>query len=101
MAIDAGTIAVAGIMAIGNFGGIALLAKKYASSVDEHNKSIPAMLESLKTISETQAKTAEHLDELYDGRNELVKRVTVVETVHRLRGCNDPFQGESNQKHGS
>ena len=90
MPIDAGSLAIAGVMALSNMGGIALLAKKYASSVDEHNKTIPAVLKTLETITETQEKAAKHLDELYESRNELVNRVTVVETVHAMRGCNLP-----------
>lgn len=86
MAIDWNTV----ILALSNIGGIAILVRKYALSVDEHNKAMPAILESIKTIAASQEKTAAHLDELYNGRNDLVKRITVVETVHSVRGCNLP-----------
>jgi hypothetical protein len=91
VAVDQGTLIVAGVMALSNMGGIALLARKYAASVDDHNKAIPAILESLKTLTTAQTQTAQHLDELFNGRNMLVERVNTVETTHEIRGCNLPI----------
>lgn len=91
--MDSGTILVAGIMAAGNFGGILLLAKKYAGAVDEHNRVIPAVLETLKTINTSAEKTAQSLKELYDGRNDHENRLVEVETVHKIKGCDQPAKG--------
>lgn len=90
--IDSGTMVVAGVMALSNLAGISLLAKKYATSVDEHNKAIPAILESLKTVTAAQEQTTRHLEELFNGRNTLVERVNTVETTHNIRGCNLPVE---------
>ena len=94
MAIDPGTLVVAGVMALSNFGGIALLAKKYTNTVDVHSRAIPAILGSLKTLTSAQAQTAQHLDELFNDRNRLVERVNTMETTHEIRGCNLPVAGK-------
>lgn len=87
--MDNGLI-VAGIIAAGNVGGIAFLVKKYTDSVDRHNESLPGIIASLQEVAKTAEKTGKHLDELFASRNDHERRIERIETVHDIRGCNEP-----------
>jgi hypothetical protein len=92
IAVDVGTITVAGIMSLANLGGFAFMAKRYAASVDKHNEVIPVMVKTLETVNSAQEKTTAHLTELYESRSDLRERMVKVETTHERNGCNLPIQ---------
>jgi len=91
MPVDSSTLIVAGIMAVANFGGIALVAKKYSESVDKHNEVLPGMVASLENISSNAERTSRHLEELFAAKNEHSERLKQIETIHQIRGCNEPI----------
>lgn len=92
MAVDWGQV---GIL-FGNFGAMAALVKVYASKVDKQADVMPAMAESLKTVSKTLEATGQSLQELYESRNAHALDIERLKMTHRLRGCDIPDKGECN-----
>ena len=90
MALDYEYMVTAGIMGLMNLGGVALLVRKYMGSVDEHNKILPPVIETLNTLNVTLAKTNKAIEELYESRNSHSVAIEEIKTTHRLRGCNQP-----------
>jgi len=90
--MDMGTVAVAAVMALGQLSCLVFLVKKYTNSIDEHSKTLPDLVATLREISKSAEKTGKHLDELFESRNDHEKRIERMETVHELRGCNEPIR---------
>lgn len=81
------TVLVSGLA---NLGGVMVLVRKYTSQVDDHNKAIPALTESLRAINETLKVTTDSLKELYASRNEHDIEIARIITTHRIKGCDLP-----------
>jgi len=86
---------VAIIVALGNLGALAVLAKKYATTIDEHAKVIPVMVQTLSDINKDIAERNNDINELYRDRNSHDKRITKIEQTHRIKGCDQPILKES------
>lgn len=98
MPIDFTQVGVVAITGLANLGGVMVLIRKYTGQVDEHNKVIPALTESLKTINETLKVTSKSLEELYASRNSHEVEITRIKTTHKINGCELP-QGPPQRRH--
>lgn len=68
---------------IGNMIGMAGVAKYITDSVVKHNETLPLIAESVKTMTES-------IKELRDTTTDHESRITRVELVHELNGCDKP-----------
>ncbi len=49
----------------------------------------------VKNLNQSIAQLNSQIDELYDSRNTLNQRVTKIETIHEVKGCNQPHAGKA------
>lgn len=80
---------IAGII-LGNMVGVGAIARYMVNSVIRSNETLPVIAESVKTMTESIKELKTQNDELYNSRNDLDKRVTSIETIHDVNGCNLP-----------
>lgn len=72
---------------LGNLAGFGLIGKWLMKGVERSNEALPAITKNLETLNKG-------LEELFNSRNSHDKRLERVETVHDLRGCNEPIRTE-------
>ena len=77
---------------LGNMVGVGAIAKYIVNSVIKSNETLPVIAESVKTMTESIKELKVQNEELYDARNNQEKRLTTIETIHDMNGCNLPPQ---------
>ena len=75
----------------GSLGGFAVIGKWLMKGVEKSNETLPVIVQSLKTMNEGMTTMNDGVKELFESRNSHDRRLERVETVHDLRGCNEPF----------
>lgn len=76
---------------VGSIAGFAVTGKWLMKGVEKSNATLPVVVSSLETINEG-------LKELFSSRNDHDKRLERVETVHDLRGCNEPIKTHTHHR---
>lgn len=80
-----------------NIGCLVFLAKRYMSKVDKTDETLPALVATLKSTKEAMDKHAKSIEELYNTRNIHEIKLTQIETIHKLKGCDKGLNPESDQ----
>jgi hypothetical protein len=75
------------IIAVANVGAVIYLVKRVVDRVDKHSDILPQVVESLRTINESQKTTAAGIKELFASRNEHAERLKEIETTHKINKC--------------
>ena len=75
----------------GSLGGFAVIGKWLMKGVEKSNETLPVIVQSLTTMNEGIKTTNRAIEELFESRNNHDRRLERVETVHDIRGCNEPF----------
>jgi len=75
----------------GSLGGFAVIGKWLMKGVERSNETLPVIAQTLTTINEGMHSMNEGMKELFESRNSHDRRLERVETVHDIRGCNEPF----------
>jgi hypothetical protein len=98
--MDWGTLAVAGLMAVSNMGGLAWMGKHYVTRVEKHDEEIPEMLGTIKALKDSAESTSKCMDELYKSRNEHAE--SIVQLNERLRAqrelCEDRYTSSNHPR---
>ena len=79
------------VLALANVGSMAYLVKRVADRVDLHAEMMPKVLQTLQGIADGQK-------ELFKSRNNHETRLTEIETVHQIHGCDEPGQAPSRRR---
>lgn len=91
MELDLNVAATGLLMAFGNIGAFALLVQKYAKNVDDHAQILPKVTMALEQVSNCLDKHNKYLDELFARIDEHSNRLGKIETIHEMRGCDQPL----------
>ncbi len=73
---------------VASIGSVVFIAKRYMASVDKTGEAIPAILATLTATEKAMERHANSIKDLYESRDCHEKKLTRIETVHELRGCN-------------
>lgn len=74
-------------------GGITHILKRYTESVDSQEKMLPVLAKSIETINNAVGSINSAIEELYKCRNDHNEKLSVIETIHKLKGCDQPMKG--------
>jgi predicted transcriptional regulator len=88
--IQAGLSPETVVIAFANIGAVVYLVRSVVGRVDKHNEILPEVVQTLKNISENQREISRAQRDLYESRNDHDRRLTEIETTHRLNGCGVP-----------
>lgn len=68
-------------------GCIVYLSKKYMTKVDQISEMTPELIQTLRAMKESLESNSESIKEHYGSLEEQGKQIVQINTIHRLRGC--------------
>lgn len=71
-----------------NIGSIVFFVKRYVSKVDKTDETLPVLVSTLESTRAAMDQHALGIEELYNTRNAHEIKLTKIEMLHEIRGCN-------------
>lgn len=78
-----------------NIGSIVFFAKRYVSKVDKTDETLPVLVATLESTKKAMDQHARSIEELYNTKNSHEIKLTKIETIHKMRGCDKGIEAQA------
>ena len=78
-----------------NIGSIVFFVKRYVSKVDKTDETLPVLVATLESTKEAMDQHARSLAELYKTHNSHEIKLTKIETIHKMKGCDRGIEAQT------
>lgn len=75
------------MISFANIGAVAYLVKRVVDKVEKHSELMPQIVEAQKSIASSLEAVDRNQTRLWESRNDHDRRLTDIEAIHRIHGC--------------